>query len=358
MARRHGLLAALLALAACGQQAGKAPGAPADLGANAPPVSIEAALDPCADKSGIAQAVCKDPALASTVAQIRSDLSRAAGAISTEGNKALVDGQRAWLETKGIDCNLASGTPEARECLKAALAERLAQAKAAVEEKGGFTFVRIENNAAQPVTAEAAAASGLAESAPPALTRELRYPRIDNVASEAAQKFNAIMAKKGQPKFRLEDATAESADYKITFASPDLVSVQFVTSEYNLGAAHPNNGVTSVTVLMKDGRELAQDDLFKPDSGWETFITRRAMRSLTKTFQEWGAGPPAVNDVRDTATKAHNWTIAEDGLVVLFPPYSVGPFALGPQEVKILWKDLQPYVNPNAPAPIKEPKAS
>jgi hypothetical protein len=278
--------------------------------------------------------------------------------ISAEGDKALVDGQRAWLETKGIDCNLASGTAEARDCLKTALAERLKQSKAAVEQMGGFTFVRVENNAAQAVTAEAAAASGLADSAPPALTRELRYPRIDNVASDAVQKFNTIMARMGQPKFKVEDATAESAEYKITFASPDIVSVQFLTSEYNLGAAHPNNGLTSVTVMMKEGREIAQADVFKPGSGWETFLTRRSVKALTKQFQDWGAGPPAINDVRDTATKAHNWTITQDSLVVLFPPYSVGPFALGAQEVKIPWKDLQPYVNPNAPAPITQPKAS
>lgn len=359
------VLVAVLALAAagCGRQAqsegeqGAQPGAAPNV-AGAPAASIEAQLDPCADKAGFAQKICQDPALAAAAGEIKTKLAEAAGAVSAEGDKLIVDGQKAWLETQAANCGVAANAPDAAQCLKTALGERLEAAKTAVEQRGGFTFQRVEVNAAQPVTAEVAAASGLGDNAPPAVTRELRYPRIDGVATTAAQKFNAIMAKMGQPRFKLEDATTESSDYKITFASPKLVSVQFVTSDYNLGAAHPNNGMTAVTVLMDEGREITAEDIFKPGSGWELFLTRRSMRGLTKTFAEFGAGPPELTDVRDTATKAHNWTVTDDGLVVLFPPYSVGPFALGGQDVKIPWKDLQPYVNPNAPPPITQPKPS
>ncbi|MBU6374229.1 MAG: DUF3298 domain-containing protein [Alphaproteobacteria bacterium] len=358
------LVAALaFAVTGCGRQGGEesASGAPsggAGSGAGAPAASIEAQLDPCADKAGLAQKVCQDPALAAAAGEIKAKLAEAAGAVSAEGDKLIVDGQKAWLETQAASCGVAANAPDAAQCLKTALAQRLEDAKTAVEQKGGFTFQRVEINAAQPVTAEVAAASGLGENAPPAVTRELSYPRIDGVASAAAQKFNAIMAKMGQPRFKLEDATTETSEYKITFASPKLVSVQFLTSDYSLGAAHPNNGMTAVTVLMDEGREITAEDIFKPGSGWELYLTRRSMRGLTKTFAEFGAGPPELTDVRDTATKAHNWTVTDDGLVVLFPPYSVGPFALGGQEVKIPWKDLQPYVNPNAPPPITQPKPS
>ena len=45
--------------------------------------------------------------------------------------------------------------------------------------------------------------------------------------------------------------------------------------------------------------------------------------------------------------------MTEQGLVILFPPYSFGgPYALGGAEVTIPWTELRPYLNPNAPAPI------
>ena len=45
--------------------------------------------------------------------------------------------------------------------------------------------------------------------------------------------------------------------------------------------------------------------------------------------------------------------ITERGLVILFPPYSFGPYALGGAEVTIPWRDLAPYLNPAAVAPIR-----
>ena len=355
---RNWILAVALGLAACGPQAANKPDAGASGSAEAPAASIEAALDACTDKAGLAQKICADPALAATVDKIRTDLAAAAETVSTEGDKLIVDGQRAWLESQMVACGVGADDPNTAQCLKNAFDQRLKDAKSAVEQKGGFTFQRVELNAAQPVTAEIAAAAGVGDAAPPAITRELRYPRIDNAANAAAQKFNAIMARIGQPKFKLDDATSETTDYKITFASPQLVSVQFITSDYNLGAAHPNNGMTSVTVLMDQGREITAADMFKAGSGWETFLTRRALRTLTKEFKAMGADAPDAGDVRDTATKAHNWTIAEDGLVLVFPPYSIGPFALGAQEVKVPWADLAPYVNPSAPPPINPAKPS
>jgi len=58
--------------------------------------------------------------------------------------------------------------------------------------------------------------------------------------------------------------------------------------------------------------------------------------------------------VRESATKPHLWLITEAGLVILFPPYSFGgSHAMGGAEVAIPWKDLAPYLNPNAPRPIR-----
>jgi len=354
--------AAVFAIVGCGQKPSETPPAggatPATAGAGAEVASVAAQLDPCQDKAGLAQKVCKDPTLGPAAARVQAALAEAAANVSSDGDKLIVEGQRSWLEAQAINCGVPLNDPKAGACLKAALEERLKDAKATVEQRGGFTFQKVEIHAAAPVTAQAAADAGFSgEDGPAAVAHELRYPRIDNAGDQAAQKFNAIMAAMGKPRFKLQDATSETTDYEIAFASRQLVSVRFTTSEFNLGAAHPNNGMTSVTVLMGEGREIAPTDVFRADSGWETFVTRRALKGLTKTFSEIGAGTPDPKDVRDTATKVHNWTITDGGLRVAFPPYSVGPSALGALEVEIPWKDLAPYVNPNAPPPIAAAKA-
>jgi len=120
-----------------------------------------------------------------------------------------------------------------------------------------------------------------------------------------------------------------------------------------LGTAHPNSSSKAVTVLMGEGRELTEADVFLPTSHWQDFITQRAVTDLARQFQEDGFTPPQ-RDVRETATKPHLWLISERGLTILFPPYSFGaPYVMGGADVTIPWADLRPYLNPAAPLPIR-----
>jgi hypothetical protein len=51
--------------------------------------------------------------------------------------------------------------------------------------------------------------------------------------------------------------------------------------------------------------------------------------------------------VQESVTKPHLWLITEQGLTLLFPPYSFGaPYVMGGTEVSIPWADLRQYLNP------------
>ena len=104
---------------------------------------------------------------------------------------------------------------------------------------------------------------------------------------------------------------------------------------------------------MRTGQPLSETDVFRPNSGWQDFITRRAVQEITRQFREDGFTPPQ-RDVRETATKAHLWLVTEQGLTMLFPPYSFGgPYVMGGTDVTIPWADMRAYLNPAAPAPIR-----
>jgi hypothetical protein len=345
-----GAALACVALASCGDRGS------GDKTEASSAASIAAALEICGEGSdGFARNVCENRQLAEIDSEIREALVAESASISDAGAQLLVQNQSRWREAARVTCGLLDAetapTLEQQSCLEQEFRARLQDAQAAVQEVGGYTFQRMELVDATPVTASIADASGMGDSAPAAIVRDIRFPRIDGRQTPEIQRFNDLVAR--QPQRSLGDATNEVVNYEIVFAGPELISVRFVTSEDTLGAAHPNNSVNAVTVLMSEGRELTVSDVFRADSGWQDFVTRRAVATLTRDFSDYGFEPPQ-RDVRETATKAHLWLINENGLTILFPPYSFGgPHALGGAEVMIPWTDLRDYLNPAAPAPIR-----
>jgi hypothetical protein len=340
----------------------------AGLGACKPQEKADAPLDPkeqlargltvCPEGSeGFPETLCKNEALAALGADVSETLVAEAAGVSDAGAQLLVQGQQRWLEAQRVACGVIDPegdlTDEQRNCLAGALRARAQAARQVVEEVGGRRFQTVEVIGAQAVTAEAAAAAGLGgDDAPTAVMRDIKYPRIDGDASPQAQRFNELVMQ--QPQFRLEDQTEEVVNYKIVYAGPDIISVKFETYDNTLGAVHPNQNLKAVTVLMTgEGRPLAVSDVFRAGSNWERFVTRRAVETLTRQFRADGFAPPE-RDVREAATKPHLWLISEQGLTILFPPYSFGgPHVLGGTEVLIPWTDLATYLNPQAPQPIR-----
>ncbi|KAF0170711.1 MAG: DUF3298 domain-containing protein [Hyphomonadaceae bacterium] len=355
MAAAGAALLLAVGLAACGDKAGK--GEPK---AEATSQSVvEAAADPCAAVSGAyGEALCGDPDLQPLVGQVKERLVDAAGDVAVGSARQIADGQTQWLEATRIACGIGTGkiplTKEQKDCVTASLRRRAQQASATVTQQGGYTFQAVEINRAQPITADIAADMGGAEFAPAAITKEIRFPRIEG-DSPQIQRFNALMAQR--PQRSLADATSEFVDYRVAYAGPELVSVRFTMSETAVGAIRPSDDEKVVTVVMATGEPLKETDVFSaPPARWKAELARLATRDLRRQLREMDPEfqLPAP-EVLDTATKTKNWVITQDALIVLFPPESIGPHALGNFEVKIPWADLRALLNPAAPAPIKAP---
>lgn len=347
-----------LALAACGDKGGDAKNGEPQAIATSQSV-VEAAADPCASVSGaFGEALCGDPELQPLVGQVKDRLVAAAGGVEVGSARRIADGQTQWLEATRVACGIGAGkiplTKEQKDCVTSSLRRRAEQASAAVTQQGGYTFQAIEINRAQPITAEVAAEMGGEDFAPAAITKEIRFPRIAG-DSPQIQRFNALMEQR--PQRGLADATSEFVDYRVAFAGPELVSVRFTMSETAVGAIRPSNDEKVVTVVMATGEPLKETDVFSAlPARWKAELARLATRDLRRQLRtldpEFQLPAP---EVLDTATKTKNWVITQDALVVLFPPESIGPHALGNFEVKIPWKDLAALLNPAAPAPIKAP---
>ena len=315
---------------------------------------VSAALDLCAEGGeGLAQQVCQNQALASIDDQVRDRLVAQSASVSDAGAQLLVQNQNRWRQAAAIMCGIvdtsAAPTAEQETCLQNRFRARLEEVRTAVQQTGGYTFQRMELVDAAPVTAQIAAAAGGVEAS--AVERNIRFPRIDGPQTPAIRRFNELVAQ--QPEYRLQDGASEVVDYTIAYAGPEVISVRFTKSVEALGAANVTNTMNAVTVLMDEGRLLRAEDVFRAGSGWENFITDRAVQSIAREFPDYQNFPPR-RDVYETATKPHLWLVTERGLTILFPPLSFGgSHADGGAEVTIPWTDLRPYLNPAAPAPIR-----
>ena len=101
------------------------------------------------------------------------------------------------------------------------------------------------------------------------------------------------------------------------------------------------------------GRALAPKDLFRAGADWPAALSRVAIPLLERELGEmadpaWvaeGAGPSAENFAR--------WALVPDGLLLLFDPYQVAPYAAGPQAVTIPRTALADVADPSGPlAPL------
>jgi uncharacterized protein len=315
--------------------------------------------DPCAATTGFrALVVCRNPQLAGLDAAVREQITAEAASLAPDAELALNAEQDAWLEATRIACAIptpeTAPTPEQVECVSSALRDRAAAMTNAVDQVGPFTFRRAEVVEADAVSASAAAASGLGEDAPAAITRQISYPQLTG-DTPAIRRFNEIVRQ--EPRFGVQDQTSETVNYTIAYAGDELISVRFDILHETLGAMHGAVEVQAVTVNMRTGERLTEADVFRPGSGWENFLTRRAVAALTR---ELGSDfVPAEPDVRETVTKPPQWLVTEEALVILFPPLSfAGPQVDGGTQASIPWSALRPYLNPQAPRPISAAPAT
>jgi len=194
---------------------------------------------------------------------------------------------------------------------------------------------------------------------------DVQYPELTGTANPNADKFNqgvkslaskeAADFKKGEQEQSADEAPADSemgsdisSSYDVIMANDDLVCVLLQFSNFEAGAAHPNNYAHAFNFDLKNGKALKLSDLFKPGSDYLSVLSRYALPDLKKRLgpdgvdDEWlnnGAGPKAEN--------YQNWNISKKGLAIDFDPYQVASYAAGPQHIVVPYSVLKDIIKPD-----------
>lgn len=127
--------------------------------------------------------------------------------------------------------------------------------------------------------------------------------------------------------------------------SPTIISIRFDTSEYIAGAPHPNNHVRILNYNFSKHLVLSPADLFASSTQALPFLSTYSRSALRTLFVDMTEEELVIQMIPGTAPTHENFRevgITKTGLVVLFDPYQVAPYARGVLEVKIPLADMHP----------------
>jgi hypothetical protein len=136
--------------------------------------------------------------------------------------------------------------------------------------------------------------------------------------------------------------------YGVGTTEKGFASVRLEISPYFAGAAHPNFFYIVINYDVVNQKFLKLSDLFKPGSNYIEKIAAYCKQDLLKQgiqdFFPEGILPKEEN--------FSNWNLTNDGLQILFNPYQVTPWVMGPQKVTIPYTELQYISLPSGPLEV------
>lgn len=143
--------------------------------------------------------------------------------------------------------------------------------------------------------------------------------------------------------------------YTLDIDYSTVTGSRIVTYTFNIYAdtlgAHPNTNFRTFTFDTQTGAQLALADLFLPSSQYLERLSIRARNELARSIHERTRGTEINERMLSDGTQPipdnFQWfRIDGTSLVLIFPPYQVGPYALGTLEASIPLAQLSEALKP------------
>jgi len=138
-------------------------------------------------------------------------------------------------------------------------------------------------------------------------------------------------------------------EYQVMFATEDYFSVRNTLRRLMPGAVGDASEIRTETFDLSTGRPIAIGDLFDPATDWVSALSAVAIERLgnepwTDDRRFTGAGPQAANFTR--------FNLTAGGLVLSFPPLTVGGSGTNTLSVTVPYRTLDGYWAPDGPVPM------
>jgi len=138
-------------------------------------------------------------------------------------------------------------------------------------------------------------------------------------------------------------------EYQVMLATEDYLSVRNTLRRLMPGAVGDASEIRAETFDLSTGRPIAIGDLFDPATDWVPVLSAAAIERLgnepwTAARRFTGAGPQAANFTR--------FNLTAGGLVLSFPPLTVGGSGTNTLSVTVPYRTLDGYWAPDGPVPM------
>lgn len=139
--------------------------------------------------------------------------------------------------------------------------------------------------------------------------------------------------------------------YSVMRADAQVISLESLDSHY-MGGAHGDYYYEGTTFDTKTGEELKIQDIVSDMPSFRQQATKDIDKYLQENYSD-GLFDDYQNTVEQIweSEDGFNWYLNESGIMVIFNPYVVGPFAMGSVTVPLPYSDYASYLNPDYTTP-------
>ena len=322
------LCAALVVIAACAAAA-----APA-----------HAMLDCSKSQNPVDRAICASPELSKADEDMATAYSALAKNLSSPQKAGLLADQREWLKYRNRRCAEAKGDAFTGCLLKETKARR------------AFLAGEGDNGTAG---APPLPPSFYSEAKKGAYEIIVAYPQF---APPVGAAFNAAVRAAFLDKKTLADYRQDKPNefngssnfyqvtYDITYLAPHLVAVTFQTADYT-GGAHPNSARTGMLWDPAADKPVTLADILADPKAAAPAIGAVCRDKLAVDAKKDGWEFFDNADFAAVVGDAKDWSVATDGVTIMFDPYSVAAYAVGPLDCKMSYAELKDWLKPGGALP-------
>ena len=130
----------------------------------------------------------------------------------------------------------------------------------------------------------------------------------------------------------------------LTRSDTSIVSLRIFSSDYS-GGAHGMYAYYGETFDVKTGNLLALDDVLADAAGFYPEAAKYITNELVSTYGD-GLFEGYEQSVADTLSPGQTqcWYLTGNGIVIVFNPYEVGPYAMGVAEITLPYTEFGSYL--------------
>jgi uncharacterized protein len=324
-----------------------------------------ASFDCTKAKTAQEKAICGTPALSTADDQMATAYRAWLSAAPPGWAAGIRDNQLAWLRLRDGSCPGGDANNPIESCLSDIYKVRIEALQQMVQHIAGMTFVSQSVTLTARDTPDSAPPAGVSEVTPGFGTLVASWPQASSTTPQWTAWNSAIVPAIIQAANANESSSARDwnglvqpgVDRDLT-VTVERANTQWISASiddfYDGHGAHPGENVTEFYWMLGQQRALKPEDVFQPNSGWDTWMEKRLDSYLHKAldsqsngnYQTWFTAGDAQKTLQGIVTNPGDWKLEPKGFSIYFQPYQVACYACTPDPLTISWSDLKPYLQP------------